>query len=218
MWVKWLPNAEPAAETPIDAGTSERDAESEDRALRRTLLFCVLPSWMAAGSIDWYCHKRSDIEHTAGTHESLTHALMLGSLGIPLTAALLFDVNALVIAGMLGGCIVHESITIWDVAYASGRRSVSNLEQHTHSFLEVMPFAAAALTVCLKPKQFAALFGRGVERARWRIEAKRPALPAIYVASILGAAIAFLALPYAEEFVRCYRVDRTLLPHRSDES
>jgi hypothetical protein len=30
---------------------------------------------------------------------------------------------------------------------------------------------------------------------------------------VLAAAVAFVALPYGEEFVRCHRKDHTLLPH-----
>lgn len=57
-----------------------------------------------------------------------------------------------------------------------------------------------------------ALAGKG-ERARWKLEPKDPPLTKRYIASILAAVGAFIALPYGEEFVRCYRRDRTLLPH-----
>lgn len=198
--------------------TNEWDPAAEDRALKRMLRYVVLPFWLIPGIADWYWHKRSNIENTSGTHEALTHVLMMTAVGIPTTAALLCDINALVIASMLAACAVHEGITIWDVSYARGRRAISTAEQHTHSFLEVTPFAATALVICLRPKQFAAIFGRGGERARWRLDVKKPPLPVSYVASVLVAACALLALPYAEEFVRCYRVDRTLLPHRADDA
>lgn len=204
-------------------GPAERTAGSgddpgrEDLALRRALLYAMLPFWIVPGFADYICHRRTHIERNAGTHESLTHALMMATIGGPITAALLLDINALVIATMLGSAFAHEAIVVWDVAYANGRREITPFEQHTHSFLEVMPFAATLLAMCLKPTQTAALFGRGNERARWRLEPKRPTLPATYVAAILGCVAAFVVAPYTEEFVRCFRVDRTLKPRPRGE-
>lgn len=39
---------------------------------------------------------------------------MMTAIGIPTTTALFFEINELVIASMIGGCIAHEAITIWD--------------------------------------------------------------------------------------------------------
>jgi len=129
------------------------------------------------------------------------------------TAALLFDINALVLVMMMGGVVVHEGISYWDVSYARTRREVLAIEQHTHSFLEMLPFMGASMMICLKPKQFAAIFGRG-EQPRWKLELKNPPVTFRYVAAVLAAVGAFVVLPYAEEFVRCYRVDGTLLPRK----
>jgi hypothetical protein len=68
--------------------------------------------------------------------------------------------------------------------------------------------------IVLKWKQFVAIFGRGDEKPRWRLEFKKPGLSPRYVAGVLAASAAFVALPYGEEFVRCYRKDHTLRPHQ----
>ncbi len=192
--------------------TGEAPPSDEELALRRYLLYFLMPLWFAPGLADWYWHRKTNIEHTSGTFESLTHALMMTSVGIPVTAALLIDINALVLALMMAGLVTHEGLTYWDVRYARHRRDVLAIEQHTHSFLEMLPFMATSMVVCLKPKQFAAMFGRGDEPARWNLAPKRPPLTFRYVATVLAAVAAFIAVPYAEEFVRCYRVDRTLRP------
>ncbi len=202
-----------------DADSAERTAGSgddprrEDIALRRALLYGLLPFWVLPGLLDWALHRRAKIERNAGTHESLTHVLMTNIIGVPITAALLCDINALVLTLMIGGAFAHEAVVVWDVGYANGRREVSPLEQHTHSFLEVLPFAAATLAICLKPTQFAAIFGRGDEPARWSFAPKDPPLSTRYVVTILGCVGSLVVLPYVEEFVRCYRTDRTLAPH-----
>jgi hypothetical protein len=193
------------------------DAPSDEEiAIRRYMLYFMLPLWMLPGIADWYFHRKTDIEHTSGTHESLTHQLMMGAIGVPILCALLCDINALVLAIMIAGYATHEGVSYWDVRYANKRREVPAIEQHTHSFLEMLPFMGASFAICLKPRQFAAIFGRGDEAPRWRFEHKRPALTPRYIATVLAAVTVCVALPYAEEFVRCYRVDRTLRPH--DES
>ncbi len=197
-----------------ERASRDGDAPSdEELALRRYMLYFMLPLWMLPGIADWYFHRRTKIESTSGTHESLTHQLMMSAIGLPMLCGLLCDINALVLVIMMGGYVVHESISYWDVSYATGRREVPALEQHTHSFLEMLPFMGASFAICLKPRQFAAIFGRGGEAPRWRLEPKRPALTPRYIATILGLVTVSIALPYAEEFVRCLRTDRTLLPH-----
>jgi hypothetical protein len=185
----------------------------EELALRRFLLYFVLPLWFVPGLADWWWHKKSNIAETAGTHESLTHALMMTAVGVPVTMGLLLEVNALTIAAMLAGFLTHEAVSYWDVSYARSRRDVTAIEQHTHSFLEVLPLMALSAAACLKPKQFAAIFGRGDEPARWRFEPKRTALTVRYRTAIFASVGAFVVLPYAEEFVRCWRADHTLAPH-----
>jgi hypothetical protein len=62
--------------------------------------------------------------------------------------------------------------------------------------------------------QARALVGRGPEPARFTLRPKRPGLLSRrYVAGILAAVGGCVGLPYAEEFWRCYRADRTLAAH-----
>jgi hypothetical protein len=185
----------------------------EELAIRNYMLYVLIPLWFVPGVLDWIWHRETKIEDTSGTHESLTHALMMTSLGIPMMAGLLFDINALVLTMMAAGFLSHEAISYWDVRYSKGLREIPTHEQHTHSFLEVLPFMLTSFSIVLKWKQFVGIFGRGDEAPRWRLEPKKPALSPRYVAGVLAAAVAFVALPYGEEFVRCHRKDHTLLPH-----
>ncbi len=211
-----LPGSRRFAAGPDAGGESQGAGEHADehaRALRRYLFFFMIPLWFVPGVADWYWHRKTKIERTSGTHESLTHALMMGIVGVPITAAMLCEINALIIASLMVAYVLHEGVTYWDVRYAKGLREVPTIEQHTHSFLEMLPFIAASAAICMRPKQFEALFGRGDEPAKWTLEPKKPALGPGYVAAILGCVGAFIVVPYTEEFVRCYRVDHTLLPH-----
>ena len=44
-------------------------------------LYVIVPLWLLAGFTDYVLHKRTHIEHTAGTRESLLHLLQLGEIG-----------------------------------------------------------------------------------------------------------------------------------------
>ncbi len=184
------------------------------QAGRRFLMYALLPAWMIAGFADYICHRRSDIEHTSGTHESLTHLLMLGSAGAGVAASLFCKVNETVLAIMTASAVTHEAIVLWDVGYAAQLRPPSATEQHIHSFLEVLPFTALAFQACLNPDDLAVLAGRGTRPPAWRLEPKSdPAAPLLGAGAMLAATL-LLVVPHIEEFIRCYRVDHTLLPHK----
>src|SRR6187401_1469859 len=123
----------------------------DDPALlvRHYLLYFIIPLWILAGLTDYFLHKRTKIEDNAGTKESILHALQLGEAGIPVILGLFFDINALIIAVMLGAVVVHEATALWDVTYAHTRRYIGPLEQHVHSFMEVLPIMAVSFVTIL---------------------------------------------------------------------
>lgn len=181
-----------------------------DDATRRALQGFVLPIWIGAGLADWWCHRRTDIEHTAGVTESAIHSLMMAEAGVPTMLGLFCEVNAGVLASTYAALALHELTAICDVAYADGRRQVSPTEQHIHGFLERVPLMAAVMLTVLHWDQARSVFG--IEgNADWRIRAKRRRLSVRYRAGVLGAVAALVALPYGEELVRCLRAtaDRT---------
>jgi hypothetical protein len=184
-----------------------------ERATRRGLLYFVLPIWMGSGLLDWWWHRKTKIQETAGTHESMIHTLMMTEAGIPVMMGLFLEVNALVLLTAIAAVLVHEATAFWDVAYAEERREVTPNEQHTHSFLEVVPVMAASHLIALHPDQFRALLGVGDERPRFELRPKSEPLSRAYVSGILAATVTTVVLPYAEEIWRCYRVDRTLEAH-----
>jgi hypothetical protein len=175
-----------------------------DDATRRTLQGFVLPTWIGAGMADWWCHRRSDIEHSAGATESAIHSMMMAEAGVPTVLGLFCEVNAGVLALTYGTLAVHELTAIWDVAYADGRREVTPTEQHVHGFLERVPLMAAVMLTVLHWDQARSVFGIQGD-PDWRIRPKRRQLSARYRAGVLGAVAALVALPYGEELVRCLR-------------
>jgi hypothetical protein len=179
-----------------------------DDATRRALQWFVLPVWIGAGLGDWWCHRRTDIEHTAGAQESAVHAAMMLEGGLPAMLGLFCEVDAGVLALTYATLALHELTAILDVAYADGRRVVTPTEQHVHGFLERVPLMATAFLTVLHWDQARAVVGRG-GRADWRIRLKRRPLTLRYRAGVLSTVSLLGALPYAEELVRCLRAGRT---------
>lgn len=184
-----------------------------ERATRRLLMGFVIPLWIGAGLADWDRHRRTDIERTAGTHESAIHALMMAEAGMPALLGLFFEINAGVLLTVLGALGAHQATAVWDVAYADGRREVTPAEQHIHGLLEIVPVMATAFLVALHWDQAQTLVGQGPNRARFGLAPKRRPLPRSYVAGLLAALTTLIGVPYAEEFLRCYRTDRTVAAH-----
>jgi hypothetical protein len=170
------------------------------------LLFCVVvPVWLLAGVADWLCHRATGIAHTSGTKESAIHLLMFAEVGLPLLALLFLEPDALVLALLLGGFILHEPTALWDVSYASSRRRVTPFEQHVHSFLEILPLVVFLLAALDRPGQLLALFGFGDEAPRWAPALRAQPLPTAYLVGVLVAVLLLEILPYAEELWRCLR-------------
>ncbi|MGP4002599.1 diguanylate cyclase [Streptomyces sp. 8N706] len=184
-------------------------ADDVENASRRFLLYGVLPLWFVPSVADWVMHRRSRIEETSGVRESAVHALMMTEAGVPVVAGLVAKINPLVLSLMGGAAVAHGATAVWDVTLATHDREVRPVEQHIHSFLEVLPLSAAAFTACLHWDKVREGLGRrkgGPDD--WKLVPKEQPLPAAYLASIGAAVGTFVVLPYAEEMIRCLRARR----------
>ncbi|MFF8392970.1 diguanylate cyclase [Streptomyces sp. NPDC016172] len=179
-------------------------------ATTRYLLYGLLPSWFVPGVADWVMHRRTRIEDTAGTKESLIHSLMMAEVGIPIALTLRYEVNPLLLSVQLGGAAVHEATALWDVRTAvDSERDVKPIEQHIHSFLESLPFGALAALMCLHADQVKSLLrGGGGDPDAWRLVPRRRPLSRGYLAGIAAAIGTCVLLPYGEELLRCVRASR----------
>ncbi|MEU6552015.1 diguanylate cyclase [Streptomyces sp. NPDC046915] len=189
-------------------------------ATTRYLLYGLLPGWFVPGLADWVMHRRTRIEDTAGTKESLIHSLMMAEVGLPIALTLRYEVNPLLLSVQLGAAAVHEATALWDVRTAvDSDREVKPVEQHIHSFLEALPFGALSALMCLHADQVRSLLrgGRG-DPGAWRpVRRRRPLSPG-YLAAVGVAIGACVLLPYGEELLRCRRAGRTKKKHVEDDA
>ena len=196
---------EPALHAQPETG---RCVDETAAAAQRYVLAVVLPLWMAAGSLDYFFHRRSRIEATSGTFEARLHVLGISISAAPVLAGLLLEIDAGVLALMGAGYLSHLGMTIWDVGYANKRREIVPFEQHLHALLELLPFTALSLIALAHRGQARALARGGGEPARYAFRRKRKPLPGRILAATMGTFAAVVAVPYAEELLRCMRYER----------
>jgi len=177
--------------------------------IQSVLMYFILPLWLLSATADYFCHRASEIEKTAGPKETYIHLLGIAEMGIPVLAALFLEINSLIIAIMIFFYLLHEMTTYWDVAYAHSVRDVSPIEQHVHNYLATLPFMALVLVVVLHWGQFTSLFGLGIETADFGLRWKSAPLPILYISSVLILVVLIDLIPFAEELVRSLRVTRT---------
>lgn len=187
---------------------SNRPAGDSDQALRYVTVF-VLPVWTIAGVADYLWHRRTKIETTSGVEESFTHLLMMVEMAPSVLAGLFLETNATTLAIMIASFLVHQATAVWDVAYTAKRRLIPTGEQHTHSFLEMVPFCIASFAICTHWDEFLSLLGKGTERPKFRLTLRRPPLPPWRTAGIVGLLGASVVVPHVEELLRCWKAGRS---------
>jgi len=182
-----------------------RSREAADEATRRYLMYIIMPVWSVSGFLDWLWHRQTKIETTSGVKESVMHLLMMVEAGAPILTGLFLEMNAGALALMGAGWLIHEATVAWDVSYTISRRVIFPREQHTHSYMQTIPFEIVAMLACLHPEQALALFGLGPEKADFRLRFRKPPVPLKDFATIVGCMSVISGLPHLEELWRCYR-------------
>ena len=185
----------PAA--PQNAGMNAADAA------QALLMGVLVPLWIAAGLVDWLCHRRTAIARTSGLRENAFHWALLAQGGLVLAAIALLEINAAVLLLAFAGFLAHELTTYVELRYTVARREVRPVEQMVHSFMELLPLAILCLAAAMQWDQVAALFGDG--EPDFVLEPKAVPWPAGWLLATAGAVLLLNVLPMAEETARCIR-------------
>jgi hypothetical protein len=171
-----------------------------DELLVGLLQYGVFPLWVIAGFADYCCHRVTRIEQTTGRAESSLHAVQYLQIVAAVALTLFLEVTSLVLVLVIALALLHLATGYLDIAYTTGRRYISPVEQHVHSYMEMLPLGATALLMVLYWSPFAAIFNG--DAGSWSVTRRQQALPTGAVASVaVGLALAGLAV--AEEYWRC---------------
>ncbi|HSI52332.1 MAG TPA: diguanylate cyclase [Ramlibacter sp.] len=170
---------------------------------RLILMYLVFPLWVAAGFIDWACHRRTHIELTSGLKENLMHWLLFAEIGVGMLAVVLLELNAAVLALVAVVFVLHELTVYWDLHYTTPKRRVGPFEQMVHSFLELLPLLSLALLAAMAWPQALAMVGLGDVAADWSLGPKRDPLPVSYLVGAFVLASVCNGLPLLQETWAC---------------
>lgn len=173
------------------------------QAAELILMVAVVPLWILAGLLDWWCHRATGIEHTSGLPENVFHWFLIGESGLALLAVAVLQVNAAVLLLVFAAFLAHELTTWMELRYTVPLRHVGPLEQMIHSFMELLPLVLLVLLAVMRWDQVLALFGDGTPD--FDLRPKDEPWPAGYLLWMAGAVTLFNLLPLAEEAVRCIR-------------
>ena len=179
-----------------------------NNVIRFALMYVIVPLWGMAGLADWLCHRRAHIAEHDGAKESMIHLLMLAEISIPVVAGLFLDVNALLIAAMIGFLCLHRITMMWDIRHAQKHREVTKLERHVHATMEILALAALLSIIALHFSQFLALLGLGSENARFTLAPKPHRLPPLYSAVVLFNLVVMELLPYLQELYKGLKIKK----------
>jgi hypothetical protein len=188
---------------------AEQSRQAADQTTRRYLMYMIMPVWTAAGFLDWLWHRQTKIETTSGTKESIMHLVMMAEAGAPILTGLFLEMNAGALALMAAGWLMHELTVAWDVRYTVSRRIIYPREQHTHSYMQTIPFDIVATLACLYPEQLLAMVGLGPEKADFKLRFRKPPVPLKDFAAIVAGMGLVSGLPHLEELWRCYRAQQS---------
>ena len=196
------------------AAESEQSRQAADEATRRYLMYIIMPVWSVVGFLDWLWHRQTKIETTSGTRESAMHLLMMAEAGAPILTGLCLEMNAGALTLMTAGWLIHDLTVAWDVSYTASRRTIHPREQHTHGYMQTIPFDIVAMMACLHPDQALAALGLGSGKADFKLRLRKMPIPLKEFAAVVACMGLVSGLPHVEELWRCYRAQREGLTGR----
>lgn len=167
--------------------------------------------WIAAGFLDWICHRHSHIETTAGIRESLFHLLQLLLVAAGFTVAIFLPLSLLVIFLLCTLWSAHQFLTWFELKFVAGKRNISPLEQMIHSFMEILPLTSILFLAALLANPTFQL-GTGKSFAqRWDQNLR------FSIVASTGILI-FIIIPFLEEFFRCFSTHRKATEFRRSQN
>ncbi len=153
--------------------------------------------WLAAGAMDFWLHRASNIESTSGIPESRLHLAQISILGLATVLWLAFRASYGLFAILLALVCLHAITGYWDTRVAYPKRAIRPLEQHVHSLLDLAPSVAAG-----------AVYGSLPSAHAGPVLAFDPAQPATWAFALVPAML-LVVLPALREFRQCLSYRQT---------
>jgi hypothetical protein len=158
----------------------------------------LYPLWLIAAGCDYLCHRRTDIEHTAGWRESALHVLEYVCIAPIVVLAALYTMTGAVLFVSTVAVVLHTVLAYVDVRYTRRHRFIPRFEQRLHYLLTALPILAVMVLALLDANGEAT----GVAR-------RDPnGLTTLQLWLIFGGTAVIGGVPVLEELIRTLRAMR----------
>lgn len=154
--------------------------------------------WTIAGALDFACHRATNLPATSGVKESKLHLVQLALCGSGAVMWMAFEPNAGLASLLAVIVLVHAWAGYRDTraAFLSGR-TITPIEQHIHSVLDIAPWVALAATAWIAWR---------APVTEWPLTLRQNPLPVSTWAMVLVPALVLCVLPALLEFRNAWRV------------
>lgn len=168
---------------------------------RDLLMYGVLPFWVLGGLADGWCHQRTRMGASTGSHETLFHFTLLLQMGLGGLAALWLEMNLLMLVLLLALFLLHEATNWLDMGRARGTRELPPGERMAHNFLAMLPLFLVLCLIALHGPQA----GGWLDANAWQLRWKDEPLPPGYVLTLCTIIGLCHIVPQLEDTVRYWR-------------
>lgn len=153
--------------------------------------------WLIAGSLDFWCHRRTHLAQTSGLAESVFHLVQLALIAVAAFVAMCFEVGRAVAVVLLIAAIAHAIVGFVDTRCAFRSRVLLPVEQHLHSMLDMAPWIALAWVVI-------ATWPKAIEPG-WQWVLREPPLDPLLWLGVMVPGVLLCGIPAAAEFRSAWR-------------
>ena len=173
---------------------------NETDMIRNYCIYVLFPIWLIVGFLDFLQHRKTNISETSGLTESISHQLLLLSMGPAILCGLFLEINKMALLLMIACLVIHQILVYIDIWFARNyHRDIQPIERIYHIYIVMISVALLSAILVLKWSELT-LDSTWDLQFHWKAEP----LPTggIILAFALMAGLGII--PYSIELYSCY--------------
>src|SRR5260221_580326 len=173
---------------------------NETDMIRNYCIYVLFPIWLIVGFLDFLQHRKTNISETSGLTESISHQLLLLSMGPAILCGLFLEINKMALLLMIVCLVIHQILVYVDIWFARNyHRDIQPIERIYHIYIVMISVALLSAILVLKWSELT-LDSTWDLQFHWKAEP----LPTggIILAFALMAGLGII--PYSIELYSCY--------------
>jgi len=173
---------------------------NETDIIRNYCIYVLFPIWVIVGFLDFLQHRKTNIAETSGLMESISHQLLLLSMGPAILCGLFLEINKMVLLVMIVCLAIHQILVYIDVWFARNyHRDIQPIERMYHIYIVMISVTLLSAIVVLKWSELTLNSARDLQ-FHWKAQPLSSAGIILAFALMVGLGI----IPYSIELYSCY--------------